>query len=160
MSHLDQLSQLEQGCTKAEALAFFDSLDALPADSLRGRWRGRGLDTGHPMDGLLESTGWYGKQFDDLDSVHPLLFEVGGEIYPIEPQAKMPVDVTKRATRHRARLRNIEHRGVVTAAMIYDGQPIIDLFRQLSPNTLLGLMDARGMNEPYFFILTRDEEPQ
>ncbi|MEI2670988.1 MAG: DUF4334 domain-containing protein [Marmoricola sp.] len=160
MSHLDQLSQLEQGCTKAEALAFFDSLDALPADSLRGRWRGRGLNTGHPMDGLLESTGWYGKQFDDLDSVHPLLFEVGGEIYPIEPQAKMPVDVTKRATRHRARLRNIEHRGVVTAAMIYDGQPIIDLFRQLSPNTLLGLMDARGMNEPYFFILTRDEEPQ
>ena len=160
MSHLDQLSQLEQGCTKAGALAFFDSLDALPADSLRGRWRGRGLNTGHPMDGLLESTGWYGKQFDDLDSVHPLLFEVGGEIYPIEPQAKMPVDVTKRATRHRARLRNIEHRGVVTAAMIYDGQPIIDLFRQLSPNTLLGLMDARGMNEPYFFILTRDEEPQ
>ncbi|MEZ5161833.1 MAG: hypothetical protein R2709_14450 [Marmoricola sp.] len=32
---------------------------------------------------------------DDLDSVHPLLFEIDGEIYPVEPQAKMPVDVTK-----------------------------------------------------------------
>lgn len=44
--------------------------------------------------------------------------------------------------------------------MIYDTQPIIDLFRRLSPSTLLGLMDARGMSEPYFFILTRDEESQ
>lgn len=75
-----------------------------------------------------KSSGWYGKQFDDLDSVHPLLFEIDGEIYPVEPQAKMPVDVTKRATRHGARLRNVDHRGVVTAAMIYDTQPIIDLF--------------------------------
>ncbi|MEZ5114008.1 MAG: DUF4334 domain-containing protein [Nocardioidaceae bacterium] len=160
MSHLDQLAHLERGCTKAEALAFYDSLEALHVDSLRGRWRGRGLSTGHPMDGLLESSGWYGKQSDDLDSVHPLLFEIDGEIYPVEPQAKMPVDVTKRATRHGARLRNVDHRGVVTAAMIYDTQPIIDLFRRLSPSTLLGLMDARGMSEPYFFILTRDEELQ
>lgn len=88
MSHLDQLAHLERGCTKAEALAFYDSLEALHVDSLRGRWRGRGLSTGHPMDGLLESSGWYGKQFDDLDSVHPLLFEIDGEIYRSNPKPK------------------------------------------------------------------------
>ncbi|MEZ5161834.1 MAG: DUF4334 domain-containing protein [Marmoricola sp.] len=44
--------------------------------------------------------------------------------------------------------------------MIHDTQPIIDLFADSHLAPLLGLMDARGMSEPYFFILTRDEELQ
>ena len=39
-----------------------------------GRWRGRGLHTNHPLDGLLETFGWYGKEFVDAETVHPLLF--------------------------------------------------------------------------------------
>ncbi|MEI2671170.1 MAG: DUF4334 domain-containing protein [Marmoricola sp.] len=158
MSQLDQLRKLEQACTGAAALEFFDSLPVRRAETLSGSWRGRELTTGHLMDGLLESSGWYGKQFDDAESVHPLLFEVEGEIYPVEPQSRMPVDVTKRATKHGARLRNVEHRGVVTAAMIYDTQPIIDFFREVAPDTVLGLMDARGMADPYFFILNSEED--
>lgn len=152
-----ELARLEQSCTQAQALEFFDSLPPIRAEELTGRWYGRGLNTAHPMDGLLESSGWYGKQFDDTESVHPLLFEVAGEIYPVEPQAAVPLDVTKRADKYRARLRNTEHRGVVSAAMVYDGQPIIDHFRRVDASTLLGLMDARGMKDPYFFLLSRDE---
>ncbi|HNA98619.1 MAG TPA: DUF4334 domain-containing protein [Marmoricola sp.] len=157
MAPAETLAQLELGCTQQQAVDFFDSLPALRADQLRGRWRGRGLNTAHPMDGLLESSGWYGKQFDDEDSVHPLLFEVAGEIYPVEPQRGMPIDVTKRASKPRARLREVAHRGVVSAAMIYDTQPIIDHFRRIDDHTILGLMDARGMAMPYFFILDREE---
>ena len=39
--------------------------------------------------------------------------------------------------------------------MIYDRQPIIDVFRRVDDVTLLGVMDLRGMSQPYFFVLTR-----
>jgi hypothetical protein len=60
-----------------------------------------------------------------------------------------------RTKRHRARLRAVEHRGVVTAAMVYDHLPIIDVFRRVDDRTLLGAMDLRGA-APYFFILEKD----
>jgi hypothetical protein len=56
----------------------------------------------------------------------------------------------------RARLRDVEFRGKVSAAMIYDHRPIIDVFRLVDDETLLGVMDLRGMADPYFFILRRD----
>ena len=60
-----------------------------------------------------------------------------------------------RTRKHRARLRAVEHRGVVTAAMVYDHLPIIDFFRRVDDSTLLGVMDLRGAT-PYFFILRKD----
>jgi hypothetical protein len=56
----------------------------------------------------------------------------------------------------KARLRTVEHRGVVTAAMIYDALPIIDVFRRVDDDTMLGLMDLRGLPQPFFFLLRRD----
>jgi hypothetical protein len=58
--------------------------------------------------------------------------------------------------RPRARVRIMEHRGVTTAAIVYDALPVIDVFRRVSPDTLLGLMDLRGLPRPYFFLLRRD----
>ena len=45
-------------------------------------------------------------------------------------------------------------RGVTTAAMVYDHLPIIDCFRRLSADAVLGLMDLRGA-APFFFRLER-----
>ena len=64
-----------------------------------------------------------------------------------------PLLYTNRPT---ARLRSIEHRGVRTAAMIYDALPIIDVFRRVNDDVLLGAMDMRGLPEPFFFLLHRD----
>lgn len=160
-----------------EALSFFDGLPAVRAEQLTGRWHGWELATGHPLDGLLEPSGWYGKQFDDVDHVHPLLFQTAsGEIYPASPK-RMPLKVAVRlpgavvdragavsgrlrpalqTRKHAARLRNVEHRGVVTAAMVYDALPIIDIFRAVDDETLLGVMDYREHPSPYFFVLERD----
>jgi hypothetical protein len=55
-----------------------------------------------------------------------------------------------------ARLRVVQHRGVATAAMLYDRLPIVDVFRRLDATTLLGLMDARGIPQPFFFLLQRE----
>jgi hypothetical protein len=40
--------------------------------------------------------------------------------------------------------------------MVYDALPIVDVFRRISPGTLLGLMDLRGLTDPFFFLLQRD----
>lgn len=172
----DRLAALEPSCTATEAIALYDDLPAVRPEEITGRYRGRELGTGHAMDGMLEQSGWYGKQFDDVDHVHPLLFRSnGGEIFAVEPRRiplgivpKVPdavvarsrsaVGVLKPALRtkkHRARLRAVEHRGVVTAAMVYDHLPIIDVFRRVDDRTLLGVMDLRGAT-PYFFILEQD----
>ncbi|MFP5372477.1 MAG: DUF4334 domain-containing protein, partial [Actinomycetes bacterium] len=57
----------------------------------------------------------------------------------------------------RARLRTVEHRGVATAAMVYDALPIIDVFRSGGPDVLLGWMDLRGLVQPFLFVLRRDD---
>jgi len=61
------------------------------------------------------------------------------------------------STRHPgARLRMTEYRGVISATMIYDRQPINDVFRKMDENAVLGLMDMRGMQRPFFFRLWRE----
>ncbi|MFC4373536.1 DUF4334 domain-containing protein [Nocardia halotolerans] len=172
-----RLAALEPACDRQAALALFDTLDPVHPDELTGRWHGRELATGHRLDGLLEASGWYGKQFDGIDSVHPLLFATAdGDIFAVDPKRvplavadKVPAGLVRRGRdllgvlrpalrtrRYRARLREVRHRAVVTTAMVYDHLPIIDVFRRIDDTTVLGLMDFRDLPEPYFFILTRD----
>jgi len=173
---LNELEALEPSCSPAAAMALFDKLPAVRADDILGRWKGRELETGHPMDGRLVASRWYGKQFDSTENVHPLLFTTpSGELFAGDP-SRMPLQLAEKispsivgvagkfiglakpvikTTKYTARLRNVEYRGVITAAMIYDALPIIDVFRQVDANTLLGVMDLRG-SVPYFFILVRD----
>ncbi|HZA73451.1 MAG TPA: DUF4334 domain-containing protein [Propionibacteriaceae bacterium] len=61
-------------------------------------------------------------------------------------------------SRPRARLRAVEHRGVLTAAMVYDALPVIDVFRRIGPDAVIGAMDMRGLPAPFFFLLEREEQ--
>ncbi|MCC5655329.1 GXWXG domain-containing protein [Nostoc sp. XA013] len=78
---------LKTGKTTAEkALELFDTLEPVDLSFMYGRWQGSGLHTNHPMDGLLEISNWYGKEFIDSENVHPLLFLDGqGKIFQIAP---------------------------------------------------------------------------
>ena len=68
-------SILKAGQTTTErALQLFDALEPVSLDFMLGVWQGSGLETNHPMDGLLEASNWYGKEFVDTENVHPLLF--------------------------------------------------------------------------------------
>ncbi len=179
---IERASQLaaftSNGGTTGAVLSFFDSLPPVSLDAMRGRWRGEGLPSGHPMDGLLERFGWYGKTFNGPEDVQPLLCKGRrGDIFALNP-AFVPIGFVNRhiglfhtrfaaalvalagpaaATRRpTARLRMTEHRGVVTATMIYDSLPINDMFRAVDGNTRLGVMDLRGMAQPFFFVLRLD----
>ncbi|WP_067814057.1 DUF4334 domain-containing protein [Nocardia inohanensis] len=169
---------LSTGATPQQAWELFDALPPAPvADIVTGRWRGDELDTGHPWKGVLVESGWYGKQFDDADAVQPLLFEApDGSIFAVDPRrvplflaGRVPVSTLRPVRRSlgvlralletrtpRARLRDLEFRGKSSAAMIYDHLPIIDVFRRVDADTLLGVMDMRGLSDPYFFVLYRD----
>lgn len=177
----DALAALGNRTTVDEGLELFDTLPAVEPEFMLGRWRGRELATGHPMEGLLEPSGWYGKQFDGVEQVHPLLFrDADGDLYPVSPRrltlmlvGRIPTAMTGRASRvvprlrplirtpdYAARLRSISHRGVVTAAMVYDDLPIIDTFRAVDEDTVLGVMDYRVHPDPYLFVLERVHDIQ
>ena len=167
---------LPESTTTAEAIALFDRLDAVDLDFMTGRWRGSEIRTGHPMDGLLGVANWYGKEFVSPDCVHPLLFSGNnGEIFKVAPNPQMmkmalsmPVPENSavefaftmltsllKTEKSQARLRMMEHRGKLSATMIYDHLPIHDVFRRVDENTVLGLMDYKETQQPFFFALRR-----
>ncbi|WNB86663.1 GXWXG domain-containing protein [Cellulomonas sp. ATA003] len=165
------------GTSADEALAFVDRLPAVGVDELRGRWHGSGWHTGHGWDGLLEAYGWYGKEFDDADHVRPLLFrDRSGDPVPVRP-LPAPVAVLRArpglargplprtgfrmllpllaSSRPAGRLRAVEHRGTVTAALVYDDVPIVDAFRRVTPDLVVGAADIRGQSGSLLFVLRR-----
>ncbi|ASK31865.1 hypothetical protein CEY12_17905 [Chryseobacterium sp. T16E-39] len=166
---------LENGATSSEkAILFFDELPAVSIDFMLGRWKGEELFTEHPMDGQLKSTGWYGKVFEDAESVGPLLFYTDRdhkETFMVNPISIMNENQEQyrkegvflgdfreqlETKEFKARLRMLEHRGVISATMIYDEAPINDIFRKIDENTVLGVMDLKYVPQPYFFLLRRD----
>ncbi len=159
-----------------DPLEEYDSLPAVRTTDLRGLWRGSGVPSGHPLDGVLERLGWFGKWFGDDDRVHPLVFRTWRGLRPVDP-ALVPLGLVLRSgpllrtapvagalaavaplattLRPRARLREVRYRGVVSTALVYDDLPVIDVFRTVDDRTVLGAMDARGMARPFLFQLTR-----
>jgi hypothetical protein len=170
---------LNAGCASTEkALEIYDSLEPIDVGFMLGIWKGEGFHTDHPMDGLLEAYNWYGKRFETIEDVHPLLFsKLGGGVAYVNPafigsllglmdrvpmpksaaagrlfQLAMPLFTTSKS---RARLRMTNYRGKTSATMIYDQLPINDVFRKIDENSVFGIMDLKGMKKPFFFILRR-----
>jgi hypothetical protein len=161
-----------------EALSLFDRVEAVDTAFMRGAWRGEEFPTGHPLDGALAAYGWRGKRFESDEDVHPLVFGSSHRTFEVRPgwvwpgvpwllrhpalknpafagvaRALLPLLATRRS---HARLRMLQFRGRVTAAMVYDDVPIVDVFRRLEDDAVLGLMDLKGMERPFFFVLRRE----
>jgi len=120
-----------------DALAIYDALEPIDTDFMLGAWKGEGFATGHPLDGVLERCHWHGKRFDSAEHVHPLVFrKASGKLTTVKP---------------------MNYRGKTSATMSYDNLPINDVFRKVDDNTVLGIMDLKGMKQPFFFVLRRDD---
>lgn len=175
LEELEAHAAREGGVQLEEALAFLDALPAVPVHQLLGSWRGSGLATGHPWDGLLETFGWHGKRFESPDAAHPLMFEDHRGLFSVNP-AFLPVGLAGRfpqvarsglagrargalrlfhTSKPKARLRMTEYRGIASATMIYDALPINDHFRLVDDDTLIGAMDMRGV-AAFLFVLRRE----
>ncbi|MED5388626.1 MAG: DUF4334 domain-containing protein [Pseudomonadota bacterium] len=163
-----------------DALALYDALEPIDTDFMIGAWKGEGFETGHPLDGVLERCHWHGKRFDSAEHVHPLVFrKASGKLTTVKPLLVMPgLGLLDRlpflksewvgklfqftlpllsGRQSAARLRMIHYRGKTSATMSYDNLPINDVFRKVDDNTVLGIMDLKGMKQPFFFVLRRDK---
>lgn len=121
--------------------AFFDTLPAISPEEMIGNWRGGVFPVGGLYDFLLRPkpiVRWHGKRFHSENRVQALLCKLFGLVVPL------PLG--------RARLRKIEYRGLVSTAMIYDRLPIIDHFRQVDADTVMGLMETRGKRGAAFYL--------
>ncbi len=139
-----------------EACRLFDALEPVGPHELFGTWKGRELPSGHPLDRWLEKSGWYGKAFHSAEHVDPLLFHNPfGKPFPLHPFPPGLITNLLGGARGAARLRQMEWRGKTSAVMVYDQLPIQDHFRKVNEDVLLGMMDCKGMKQPYFFLLAR-----
>lgn len=152
-----------------QACEIFDALAPVLPEDITGTWKGSEFPSGHPMDGSLADSGWFGKRFIDADTVDPLLFYSADRtsFFAADPirkgqaSARGVTDIASvrgevETDSPTARLRQISYRGVVTTAMVYDHLAIIDYFRKVNDSTLLGAMDRRGDPGIYFFVLRRE----
>lgn len=121
--------------------ALFDRLAPVPVAALVGRWAGRAFPTGDVWAWLLRPRPllrWHGKRFASADRVDALVVRALG--------------LTFAAPLGAAVLRPVEFRGRVSAAMIYRWLPIIDHFRAVDADTVMGVMETRGRIGAYFAL--------
>ncbi len=122
-----------------------------PDDLIGYRWRGFTFDTGHRTGELLERIHWYGKAFASESDVQPLLC-----------RDKSGTLISDIGTGHgEASLWEVVFRGEVTTTMVYDGMPVLDHFKKVDDDTVIGVMNGKGTlvfdgGEHFWFGLERD----
>jgi hypothetical protein len=137
----DLLGMIASGaaCSAQILLPMFDQLEPVSAEFMIGTWRGGRFDGGKDPDPIK----WYGKRFTSATHVEPLLCRAeDGSIYSYE---KMGL----------AQLREVAFKGKVSASLIYDSHPIMDYFRKVSKDVVIGLGDIKGRPTDFLFHLTR-----
>lgn len=131
--------------------ALWADLEVVEAASILGAWRGFAFPTGHPIERVLAKSRWHGKRFVALDDAKPLICRAeDGSLYSDTAAGK-----------GEASLWQVEFRGEVTATMVYDGMPVLDHFKRVDDNTLMGVMNGKpgvvlAQGRHFYFGLERD----
>ncbi len=127
---------------ESEIRPHYEALDAISAEEIIGTWKGGRFDGGTAPDPI----NWYGKRFVSEQYVEPLL--VHGENDTVRVFDKMGA----------ASLREIKYQGVVSASLIYDQHPIMDYFRKVNDDLIVGWGEVKGSpKDSFFFYLQRTD---
>ncbi|HTJ70963.1 MAG TPA: zinc-binding dehydrogenase [Actinospica sp.] len=134
-------------CDNETLERYFEKLEPVDADYLIGAWKGGVFETSSEDYKLLEQMSWYGKRFLSREHVEPLLCRrPDGSVYSFEDMGL-------------AAIHDVVFRGRSSAAMVYDQLPIIDQFRRVSDDVMLGYMNKKGATSDLYFSLTRVPDP-
>ena len=155
-----------------DALAIYDALEPIDTDFMLAP-EGEGFATGHPLDKSDVATGM--ASVLTAPNTYPLVFrKASGKLTTVKPMLVMPglgcwtgcrfcriggktfQFALPLSRRRSAPACMIHYRGKTSATMSYDNLPINDVFRKVDDNTVLGIMDLKGMKQPFFFVLRRD----
>jgi hypothetical protein len=160
-----------------ECIAWFASLKPVLPEEMVGLWRGVGVASGHPLDGVLENLSWFGKRIHPDLKADALLFQwQPGRLVPLDP-VFFPIRIAlwlapiartfvarnlfshlEKAFRAPGTTATLTLRmvdGAETTAMVYDKQPIADYFRRINDKELVGMMVVDGDDRRYFFQLRK-----
>ncbi|MGW2593968.1 DUF4334 domain-containing protein [Streptomyces sp. NPDC001515] len=150
-ARFEELRRSEGPVPTDELDAIWAVLDTVRPEDVLGAWSGGEFPTGHPLDGMLEEAGWYGKTFVSVHDAKPLMCrDANGELYS-----------NVELGQGEASLWTVEFRGESTATMVYDGRPVFDHFKRVDDTTLMGIMNAKGVPPEgpyYYFFLDRAGE--
>jgi hypothetical protein len=125
----------------ATIMSLFEQLDPVPAEFMIGTWYGGKFDGGLEPNPI----NWCGKRFVSSSHVEPMLCrKEDGTVYAWE---KWGV----------AQLREVAFGGKVQATLIYDTLPMMDYFRKVTKDIVIGLGDIKGRPTDFFFWLERQK---
>ena len=157
------------GAKTAEQIdALFTTLASVSIQTLQGIWRAVAIPGVSPQYQLMIEKGWYGMRLTDQNSVDSLLianpegtgifaadlFKLAAAL-PANPAHLSQIRSEIETDQPTGRLRLIDYRGTVSAAMIYDRQPVIDYFRTIDDTTVLCTVEARDITGNAYLILQR-----
>ncbi|MGW1870628.1 DUF4334 domain-containing protein [Streptomyces mauvecolor] len=132
----------------SELEGLWAALETVRPEEILGTWKGSGIATGHRVESLLAQARWYGKTFHSVSRAEPLIYrDEQGALFSNAELAK-----------GEASLWMVEFRGELTATMVYDGQPVLDHFKRVDGDTLLGVMNGKNVldeGRQFCFILER-----
>jgi hypothetical protein len=127
----------------------YDKLNSIKPIFLIGEWTSCYLETDHPDINTLKDLHWDGKNFRSVDDVDPVIVK--------DSNGKRVVNKNF----GNAILREIIYRDVLSTSMIYNNLPILDHFRYINKNTILGAMEDIGSKyknkDVLYFILKRKD---
>ncbi len=136
----------------ADLDALWSDLATVEVDEMLGAWRGGDFATGHVASAVLEKVRWYGKRFDSpLEAVPLVCRDENGELH-----SNLAAGGGGEAS-----LWPVGFRGEVTATMVYDKLPVLDHFKKVDADTVMGIMNGKlattfGIDDLYYFWLERD----
>ncbi len=123
-------------------MPLFEQLEPANADFMIGTWHGGKFDGGKDPDPIH----WYGKRFVSSSQVDPMLCrKEDGAVYAWDKWGQ-------------AQLREVVYGGKVQACLIYDKQPMMDYFRKVTDDIVIGLADIKGRPMDFFFWLEREKK--
>lgn len=130
-----------EACPSDKLMSLFEQLEPASAEFMIGQWHGGKFDGGKEPDPI----NWYGKRFVSANHVEPMLArKEDGEVYVWDKWGA-------------AQLREAVFGGKVQACLIYDQHPMMDYFRKVTDDLVIGLGDIKGRPTDFFFWLERDK---
>lgn len=136
----------------ADLDALWADLRTVTVEEILGSWRGGDFDTGHLASTVLDQVKWHGKRFDAPLDAKPLMCRgEDGELY-----SNLAAGGGGEAS-----LWPVGFRGETTASMVYDKMPVVDHFKAVDDDTLMGIMNGKlesafGVKDLYYFWLERE----
>lgn len=123
---------------------FFTDLESITTDEMIDEWRVGYLftkeKTGSKWEAFIRNIPirLYSKKFLDRNNVKAWIYRFFGIKFSIPGTGAI--------------LRKIEFRNKISTSMVYNYLPMIDNFRKLDDNTVMGIMEVKGKVSVYFYL--------